>query len=312
MTVNIGYLLPTRENIIRGHPGTRALLDGARRAQGLGFDSIWVGDSLLARPRHDPLTLLAAIAAAVPDVLLGPAVLLPALRNPVVLAQQVATIDQISEGRLILGVGIAGDVPAIRAEFKAAGVPFEGRVGRMMEGFELSKALWSGEPVSWQGRWQLEQSTLAPIPHRPGGPPIWLAAGVPAGIERAAKHYDGWFPIGPDPDTFRERQQLFVETALRAGRDPADLTTAIYLTVAIDDSVESAEAAIDDYLAGYYGASPAALRSFQACCGGPVDRVLDFIRSYVIAGAQHVVLRLVGDHEAILRELAAHRDELTA
>ena len=74
----------------------------------IGIDSIWVGDSLLARPRHDPLTLLAAVAAAVPDVGLGTAVLLPALRNPVVLAQQLATIDQISEGRLIIGAGIAG------------------------------------------------------------------------------------------------------------------------------------------------------------------------------------------------------------
>ena len=310
MTVKLGYLLPTRENIMRGHPETGSLLDGAKRAHSLGFDSIWVGDSLLARPRHDPLTLLAAIAAAVPDVDLGPAVLLPALRNPVILAQQVATIDQISEGRLILGIGIAGDVPAIRAEFTAAGVPFEGRVGRMIEGFELSKALWSGEPVTWDGRWQVEQGTLAPVPYRPGGPPIWLAAGVPAGIERAAKHYDGWFPIGPDPVTFQQRRQLFVDAAVKAGRDPGDLTAAIYLTVAIDDDVESAEASIDTYLAGYYGAPPAVLRSIQACRGGPVDQVLGFIRSYVEAGAQHVVLRLVGDHQSMLQELAGHRDEL--
>jgi len=181
-----------------GHPETRSLLDGARRAQSLGFDSIWVGDSLLARPRHDPLTLLAAVAAAVPDVELGPAVLLPALRNPVVLAHQLATLDQLSEGRLILGVGIAGDTPAVRAEFTAAGVPFEGRVGRLMEGLRLSKALWSGDPVSWDGRWQVDEGSLAPVPHHPGGPPVWLAAGADVGIERAAKHYDGWFPIGPD------------------------------------------------------------------------------------------------------------------
>ena len=103
MSVKLGYLLPTREKIMLGRPEAGPLLDGARRARSLGFDSIWVGDSLLARPRHDPLTLLAAVAAAVPDVALGTAVLLPALRNPVVLAQQLATIDQISEGRLILG-----------------------------------------------------------------------------------------------------------------------------------------------------------------------------------------------------------------
>ncbi|MGK0226752.1 MAG: alkanesulfonate monooxygenase SsuD, partial [Thermoproteota archaeon] len=95
MSTKIGYLLPTRENIMTGDPQTGSLLDAARRAQSLGFDSIWVGDSLLARPRHDPLTLLAAVAAAVPDVELGPAVLLPALRNPVLLAHQLATLDQL-------------------------------------------------------------------------------------------------------------------------------------------------------------------------------------------------------------------------
>lgn len=108
-----------------GRPQAVPLFELAQRAEELEFDSIWVGASLLARPRHDPLTLLAAVAARVPRVVLGTAVLLPALRNPVVLAQQVATLDQISEGRLILGVGIAADVPSMRTEFLAAGVPFE-------------------------------------------------------------------------------------------------------------------------------------------------------------------------------------------
>jgi Luciferase-like monooxygenase len=104
MGVRLGYLLPTREQVMAGHFEARSLLDLASRAAVLGFHAIWVGDSLLARPRHDPLTLLAAVAARLPTVQLGTAVLLPALRNPVLLAQQVATIDQIAEGRLILGV----------------------------------------------------------------------------------------------------------------------------------------------------------------------------------------------------------------
>lgn len=293
-----------------GSPQTGPLLDGARLAESLGFNSVWVGDSILARPRHDPLTLLAAVAVAAPDVELGPAVLLPALRNPVVLAHQIATLDQLSEGRFILGVGIAGDTPAVRAEFTAAGVPFEGRVGRMMEGLRLARELWSGEPVTWEGRWQVDQGTLAPVPYRPAGPPIWLAAGADVAIERAAKHYDGWFPIGPDAETFGQRQQLFVDAAVKAGRDPADLTTAIYLTVSIDDDAQAAEEAIDEYLHSYYGAPPAVMRSFQACCGGTVDDVLAFIRSYIDAGAQHIVLRLVGDHGSMLTQISAHLDEL--
>src|SRR5215218_450323 len=113
----LGYLLPTRERIMEGRDETGSLLALAERAESLGFDSVWVGDSVLARPRHDPMTLLAAVAARTRKVELGTAVLLPPLRNPVLLAHQVATLDRLAEGRLILGVGIATDVPNIRAEF---------------------------------------------------------------------------------------------------------------------------------------------------------------------------------------------------
>ena len=115
----------------------------------MGYDSLWVGDSVTARPRHDPLTLLAALAVGAPRMELGTAVLLPALRNPVLLAHQVATLDRISEGRFILGVGIASDVPNIRAEFAACGVPFEKRVGTMMEGLRLCRRC--GRASRWIG-----------------------------------------------------------------------------------------------------------------------------------------------------------------
>ena len=203
----LGYLLPTRERVMENHHETGSLLALAERAEALGFDSIWVGDSVTARPRHDPLTLLAAVAARTKKAELGTAVLLPALRNPVLLAHQVATVDRISEGRLILGIGIAADMPAIRREFEAMGVPFEKRVGRMNEAMRLCKALWSGKPVTWprpgsEGRWTMTDAVLGPTPHRPGGPPIWFGGGLPAGRERTGRLYDGWFPNLPTPEEF--------------------------------------------------------------------------------------------------------------
>ena len=205
MTLRLGYLLPTREAVMAGRPQARALLELAAQAERLGLDSIWVGDSLLARPRHDPLTLLAAVAGRVPRCEIGTAVLLPALRNPVLLAHQVATLDQIAEGRLILGVGIARDVPSIRAEFAAAGVPFEQRVGRMLEGLALCRALWRGEPVDWAGRWPVKAGVLGPMPHRAGGPPIWAAGSLPASLERIAREFDGWMPNDGDAAEWGQR-----------------------------------------------------------------------------------------------------------
>lgn len=220
MAPRIGYLLPTREQIMDGRPEAAPLLELAERAEGLGYDSVWVGDSLLAKPRHEPLTLLAGVAGRARRVRLGTAVLLPVLRNPVLLAHQVATLDQISEGRLILGVGIAADVQNVRDEFESAGVPFDKRVGRMLEGLRLCRALWSGEPVDWDGRWRVKGGVLGPTPHRPGGPPIWIAGSARASLERAGHHFDGWFPTGPSVARWAEQWAELQDIIQEVDRDP--------------------------------------------------------------------------------------------
>ena len=111
MSLQLGYLLPTRERIMVGKHEVQEILALGDLADELGVDSVWIGDSLLAKPRHDPLALIGAIAGRTKRVKIGTAVLLPMLRNPVLLAHQVATLDQIAEGRMILGVGTAGTSP---------------------------------------------------------------------------------------------------------------------------------------------------------------------------------------------------------
>jgi alkanesulfonate monooxygenase SsuD/methylene tetrahydromethanopterin reductase-like flavin-dependent oxidoreductase (luciferase family) len=307
MSACIGYLLPTRESIMEGRPEAAPLLALAERAEALGYDSVWIGDSLLARPRHEPITLLSAVAARTRKVKIGTAVLLPALRNPVLLAHQVATLDQVSEGRLILGVGIATDVPNIRAEFRAAGVPFEKRVGTMMEGLRLAKALWSGKPVDWDGRWHVEQGLIGPTPHRPGGPPIWGGGSAPAALARAGKHFDGWFPTGPDSKVFGGHWRQVQAAAREAGRDPQALDAAIYLTLAVDENAATAEERLNGFLSAYYGQRPDGLRKRQASFAGSVQAAVDWIQGYVNEGARHVVLRFAGDHERNLEAFAKVR-----
>jgi len=308
MAARIGYLLPTRERVMEGRPETGPLLALAERAEALGYDSIWVGDSITARPRHEPLTLLSAVAARTKRAELGTAVLLPALRNPVVLAHGIATLDQISEGRFILGVGIASDVPNIRAEFTACGVPFEKRVGRMLEGLRLSRELWSGKPVNWNGRWVVEDATLGPVPYRPGGPPIWIGGMVRASLERVGRLYDGWFPNAPDPDEWRVQWREIHDIAREAGRDPAQLTGAVYLTLTIDDDTETAEARMDQFMINYYGR--AGMRGRQANYAGPASGAVEWLGKWIEAGVTHLVCRFAGDAERQLELVARLREQL--
>jgi len=310
MPVRIGYLLPTREQVMQGRPEAAPLLSLAERAEGLGFDSIWVGDSILARPRHEPLTLLSAVAARTRHAELGTAVLLPALRNPVVLAHGIATLDQISEGRFILGVGIASDVPNIRAEFVACGVPFEKRVGRMLEGLRLARELWTGERVTWNGRWVLEDQTLGPVPHRPGGPPIWIGGMVRASLERVGRLYDGWFPNAPDPERWHTQWAEIHAIARAAGRDPGQLTGAVYLTVAIDEDTAKAEERMNAFMQGYYGRAD--MRARQASYAGPAAGAAEWLASWAQAGVQHMVLRFAGDPERNLEAIARLRPQIAA
>ncbi len=310
MTIRLGYLLPTREHIMAGQPRAAPLIQLAERARDLGFNSIWAGDSLLARPRHEPLALLAAVAARIPSVEVGTAVLLPALRNPVLLAHQVATLDQIAEGRLILGVGIAADVANIRAEFTAAAVPFEKRVGRLLEGLRLARALWSGRPVDWQGRWKVEHGVLGPTPYRPGGPPIWIGGSLPASLERAGRYFDGWLPIAPDAQTWGKQWKEVQEIARASGRDADALTGAMYVTLALDDDASRADERLNSYLERYYAQPAAQTRRRQACYAGATEGVAQWLRGYAEAGATHLVLRFAGDHERHLETVAALRSTI--
>ena len=311
MTIRVGYLLPTREGVMEGRHEAVPVVDLAERAEQAGLDSVWLGDSLTAKPRHDPITLMAAIAGRTKRVQMGTAVLLPLLRNPVVLAQQLATLDQISEGRSIIGIGIGNDLPTIRAELEAAGVPFEKRVGRIIEMFKLCRELWRGEPVTWDGRWTLREQTLAPIPHTPGGPPIWAAGSVPASLKRCGRYFDGYFPSGPaEASVFAERFGSVKAHAEAEGRPADAITGAAYLTMALDDDAAAAEARLHAYLETYYNQPAELLRRYQGCFTGSPAGATEWLAGFVEAGATHFCVRIVGDHNVNIEQAAEMRAAL--
>ena len=306
MAVALGVLIPTREAIMSGRPETGSLITMAERAEAAGFDSVWIGDSVTARPRHEPLTLLAAVAARTRRVSLGTGVLLPALRNPVVLAHVVGTLDRLAEGRVILGVGIAADTPAIRKEFAAAGVPFERRVGRFLETLEICRALWRRDHVSFSGKhFTLEDVTLEPKPHRPGGPPIWMGGSGPTALREAAR-FDAWFPTGPSVDFFAEHWPRVQAAARAAARAPDAVVGAAYVTLALDPSPAAAEQRLHRFLEAYYAAPARVILARQATYAGPIEGCVEWLQRWIDAGARHLALRFAGgDQLAQVDEAAA-------
>uniref|UniRef100_A0AAU1M3U5 LLM class flavin-dependent oxidoreductase n=1 Tax=Streptomyces sp. NBC_00148 TaxID=2903626 RepID=A0AAU1M3U5_9ACTN len=299
--VEVGYLLPTRDQAVRGDDDLARLIEHARHAEAVGFDSLWAGDSPLTRPRADPLLLLSAVAVAVPRLLLGTAVLLPALRHPILLAHQLATLDRLADGRLIVGMGAGFPTAGTHAQFDAIGVPFRTRVSRLEESIEAMRRLWSGTDVSFDGRhFRFRDVTLAPRPTRPEGPPIWLAGGGEPALRRVARLGDGWLPYPPDVTDYARDRAAVHRLATRP------ITPALYATLCLEDDARHARRLLRVSIERYYNAPLEKVERIQAMFAGPPADAAARLNSYIAAGARHLVVRLVSDdHHAALDTFAA-------
>ena len=260
-----GYLLPTRGVVFSADGPTTLtarvqadVVGLARRAESLGFSGVWVGDSVLAKPRLDPLTTLAAVATETAAVRLGTAVYLPLLRHPVTVAHMTATLDLLSGGRFAMGVGV-GVRPTEREEQEQLGVPFDRRGAMLDESLKLIKQLWTGTSVDFTG--EFFNLSTADLGFGPAGhPPVFLASaafdpadGFPARIrDRLAEHGDGWLPIAVDPESYATGLQ-HAKTALESsGRDPESLEPAYYQDVVIAETEEAALEQAREFLLNYY------------------------------------------------------------
>jgi alkanesulfonate monooxygenase SsuD/methylene tetrahydromethanopterin reductase-like flavin-dependent oxidoreductase (luciferase family) len=207
---------------------------------------------------------------------------------------------------VILGVGIAADAPPIRKEFAAAGVPFERRVGRFLETLEVCRALWSRDGVSFRGKHvTLEDVTMEPKPHRPGGPPIWIGGSGPTALREAAR-FDAWFPTGPHVEFFAEQFPLIQSAARAAGRPADAVTGAAYVTLALDPDRAAAERRLHDFLETYYAAPARVLMARQATYAGPIEGCVEWLQRWITAGCRHIMFRFAGgDQLAQVDETAA-------
>ncbi|MDH6128162.1 LLM class flavin-dependent oxidoreductase [Kitasatospora sp. GP82] len=289
-----GVVLPGRETVIAQNHYARHLAGLSALAEESGYDSIWAGESPLARSRMDPLLALAAASAVTARVELGTAVLLP-LRSPVQLAHELACLDRLSGGRLVAGVGAGFRSAATEAEFTAYGVPFKERVGRLAETAEICRLLWTsqGKPVSYRGKYhRIDDVVLLPVPERPGGPALWLAGATDFALRRAGTGYAGWMPTSTTAAEFAEGWTKVQEAAAEAGRTAEEVTPAVYLTIAVDEDAERAERTLQDFVGSYYRLDLPTMRTTQGIYGGTARQVAEWVQGYLDAGARHVVFRL--------------------
>jgi alkanesulfonate monooxygenase SsuD/methylene tetrahydromethanopterin reductase-like flavin-dependent oxidoreductase (luciferase family) len=304
--VRVGVLLPSRETAMTGQHDGPGLLAFAGDAEAAGFDSVWAGDSPLARIRMDPMALLAAAAAATTHVSLGTAAYTPALRHPLLAAHSAASVDQLSGGRLILGLGAGFPVPESKREFETLGAPFAGRSGRLDETAALWRELWSASVpargFAGQRHWDTDAHPDVLPAARPGGPPLWLAGGDTTGaIQRTAALYDGWLPFLPDSARYARAWDAIRERAQRS----RDITPGLYATIHLNGDEGNARAALDTYLRAYYARPLTEMEVIQANFSGSAQHCLDWLGRYIDAGARHIVLRLGTTQPRAQLELAA-------
>lgn len=301
--LRVGVLLPTRGALMGEDPAAEAqgVLRLAQRAEAAGCDSVWVGDSLTAKPRLDPLITLAAVAARTERVRLGTAVLLGALYQPVLLARAAASLDILSGGRLTLAMGVGGAFsPELRREWAAAGTPAKGRAGRLSELVQLLPQLWSGAPVTFQGKhFQLEDVALEPRPLQQPGVPVWLACHQHTGSEvqyrRAARWSSGIISITDSPEQFTEVWERVAGYAREYGRDPETMARAFYMTVNVNQDREAGLREADAFITRYYGQNWWGERWGPF---GPAQTIVERIRAYAAAGAQEVIVRFAAFDQA--------------
>ena len=287
-----GVLLPTREAVMSGRADPSLLYRLAERAEDLGFHSIWVGDSLTARPRIDALTTLAAVGARTSRVRLGTAIFLAALRHPVLLAYQLASLDWMTGGRIDLGMGFGRRGEASQEhEFKILGLDPAARMKMSEEAVHIMRRLWRDNDAGYDGVFtRFEHVTLEPKPTQPGGVPIWMASNdVEAGLRRVGRLGDAWMNNIKDPETYRICWAKVRANAAEAGRNPDEIEPGSYFTIAAGDKDAVVEG--EKFLAEYYNRSYEAIVKAALCITGSWDEVLDRLAAFIDAGARTMVLR---------------------
>lgn len=294
--VELGQLIHTR-GFIRGDEDADFddLWVQARDAEEAGFDHLWLGDSvtLLNKGRGDCLSTMAALAMATETIRIGTVPLLASLRNPVLLAQALATLDVISKGRIVIGVSPGPVAEDIQRQFQSCGVPPSEKAGRLSETIEIMRRLWAEDAVDFDGKyWRLERTGILPNPIQSPSIPIWVVADSgAAAYRRAARLGDGWITALCELDKFTAARRRIDTYAAEFGRAGQVRPSALYATFNLDADGDRARAEGWAWMENFYGQPRDALGHHCTVFGTPGECAA-YLHGFAQAGMTAVIARL--------------------
>jgi probable F420-dependent oxidoreductase len=272
------------------------------RVEELGYDSAWAQEGVLgAGPQLGPVEAMTYAAACTRRMRLGCVVFVSTLHSPVHLAKSLSTLDQLSRGRLDVGIGTGGKA----RPFAAFGMSPDRYVARFTEGLALMKALWTEPRVTFDGEfWQLGNAAMEPKPFQKPHPPVWFGANGAPALRRAVRLGDGFFGAGSAPaQRFAEQVQVVRATLAEAGRDPAGFPIAKRVYIAIDDDAQRAAERMTAALERLYGARVPAIEA--AAITGRPDDCVQAVQEVADAGAELILFTTLSEYAAQAERLAA-------
>jgi probable F420-dependent oxidoreductase len=264
-----------------------------QRIEALGFESVWTGDHVSFHgPIHESLTLLATFVPITRRIRLGTAVYLLALRPPAIAAKAAASLDVLSGGRLICGVGVGGENPK---EFELCGVPHRERGARVTEGIEVIRALWRDTPATFQGRFtRFESVSIDPKPVQRPGPPIWIGGRSDAALTRAGRQGDGWVSYVVQPERYAQSVDKIRAAAQAAGRSLGEFAFGHLGFITVGRDWESAKAVWAQSLSQRYAQDFEPLARKYGIIGTP-EQCAEQIARFEAAGCNYLIVNAIGD-----------------
>ncbi len=272
----------------------------AKRAEALGYESLWTQEAITGGvPILEPVSLLSYLAAITERVRLGTSVIVAPLRNPVQLAKSLGSLDHMSAGRLVAGLGLGGNP----TDMLPLGITPERRVRRFTEIIDVMKALWTQPEAHFQGEfWQLDGLKMEPKPVQKPHPPIWLGARHNTALKRAVRHADGWMGAGSSTtESFiagAGQVRMYLE---ESGRDPKSFAISKRVYVAVDSDEKRAESRLTEWFGKRYGNADMAS---QVAVWGSAAKCTEELAKVTEAGAEMVLLNPAFDDMEHLEVLA--------